>query len=99
LTLASPGYRLEEPEVRASLDTIKEVFLVNKVGNGGDDSGTLPDEPLEDISAYFVGALPRLADARYEMGKRFQARCMCSPTSCRLPFKLLRFLASDQSLP
>ena len=75
LTLASPGWREEEDEVCASLEAIREALFINKTGRGGDDSGTLPDEPLSDICAYFIGALPRLADAREQMRVFFQKRC------------------------
>ncbi|GAA5832584.1 hypothetical protein JCM3766R1_004252 [Sporobolomyces carnicolor] len=74
LTLASPGFRVEDPEVCASLEEIRKVLLVNKPGNGGDDSGTLPEEPLAEICAYFIGALPRLKSARQAMSDRFQKR-------------------------
>ncbi|GAA5952819.1 hypothetical protein JCM3765_002975 [Sporobolomyces pararoseus] len=74
LTLASPGWREEEPEVCASLEAIRESLFINKTGRGGDDSGTLPEEPLSDICAYFIGALPRLADAREHMRVFFQKR-------------------------
>lgn len=75
LTLASPGYREEEPQVRAALEGIQEVLLINKKGRGGDDSGTVPEEPLAEICAYFVGGLPRLAEERERMGVFFQGRC------------------------
>lgn len=75
LILASPGYRQEAPDVLAALASVRQDLLCNKIGNGGDDTGTFPDVPLDDIVAYFIGSLDRLADARAEMRVRFQSRC------------------------
>ncbi|GAA5871323.1 hypothetical protein JCM16303_000715 [Sporobolomyces ruberrimus] len=74
LTIAGPGYRAEDPEICGSLAEIRAALFVNKAGNGGDDSGTLPEEPLEDLCAYFVGAVRRLSSARSELRNRLQAR-------------------------
>lgn len=93
LTLASPGFRVEDPEVCASLEEIRKVLLVNKPGNGGDDSGTLPEEPLAEICAYFIGALPRLKSARQAMSDRFQKRCaLLLPRSSARMSILTRFI-------
>ncbi|GAA5934678.1 alpha/beta fold hydrolase [Sporobolomyces koalae] len=74
LTLASPGFREEPPDVYDALVQVRDALLANKVGQGGDDTGEFPEEPLSDIVAYFIGGLDRLADARAEMRARFQAR-------------------------
>ncbi|GAA5927201.1 alpha/beta fold hydrolase [Sporobolomyces koalae] len=74
LLLSSPGWLRECPEVRDALLTVSQALFVNKPGRGGDDSGTLPSEPLDDIVAYFISGLDRLADARQELKLRFQQR-------------------------
>ncbi|GAA6010068.1 hypothetical protein JCM11491_005852 [Sporobolomyces phaffii] len=74
LLLSSPGWREESPDVRTALQSVSDALLLNKPGRGGDDSGTLPSDPLDDIVAYFIGGLGRLADAREELRLRFQER-------------------------
>ncbi|GAA6061334.1 hypothetical protein JCM10212_003224 [Sporobolomyces blumeae] len=74
LLIASPGYRQEAPDVLAALAAVQDALLCNKVGRGGDDTGTFPSQPLSDIVAYFIGSLDRLAGAREEMRIRFQER-------------------------
>lgn len=76
LLLSSPGWRQESREVRHALQSVSDALLVNKPGRrGGDGSGTLPSDPLDDIVAYFTGGLGRLACARDELRVRFQERC------------------------
>lgn len=84
LTIAGPGYRAEDPEICGSLAEIRAALFVNKAGNGGDDSGTLPEEPLEDLCAYFVGAVRRLSSARSELRNRLQARCRYPISAARV---------------
>ena len=74
LLLSSPGWRQESPDVKAALQSVSDALLVNKAGRGGDDTGTIPSGPLEDIIAYFIGSDDRLADAREELRTRFQQR-------------------------
>ncbi|GAA5882206.1 hypothetical protein JCM16303_002278 [Sporobolomyces ruberrimus] len=74
LLMSSPGWRQESPDVSAALQSVMDALLVNKPGRGGDNSGTLPSDPLDDIVAYFIGGLERLADAREELRTRFQER-------------------------
>ncbi|GAA5823160.1 hypothetical protein JCM5353_005801 [Sporobolomyces roseus] len=81
LLLSSPGWRQESPDVKAALQSVSDALLVNKVGRGGDDTGTLPSGPLEDIIAYFIGSDDRLADAREELRVRFQQRYGTSKTA------------------
>jgi hypothetical protein len=80
LLLSSPGWREESAEVRSALQSVSNALLVNKPGRGGDDTGTLPDDPLDDIVAYFIGGLGRLAQAREELRVRFQERCKPYPS-------------------
>ncbi|GAA6058873.1 hypothetical protein JCM10212_002817 [Sporobolomyces blumeae] len=74
LLLSSPGWREESPDVRAALADVRDALLVNKAGNGGDGTGTLPEGALEDTLAYFLGSIDRLAKTREEMRVRLQSR-------------------------
>ncbi|GAA5985565.1 hypothetical protein JCM5350_007136 [Sporobolomyces pararoseus] len=74
LLLSSPGWREESIDVKNALQSVSDALLINKPGRGGDDSGTLPSDPLDDIVAYFIGGLGRLAQAREELRIRFQER-------------------------
>ncbi|GAA5953347.1 hypothetical protein JCM3765_005011 [Sporobolomyces pararoseus] len=74
LLLSSPGWREESSDVKNALQSVSDALLINKPGRGGDDTGTLPSDPLDDIVAYFIGGLGRLAQAREELRIRFQER-------------------------
>ncbi|GAA5959328.1 hypothetical protein JCM10213_008102 [Rhodosporidiobolus nylandii] len=74
LLIASPGWRDEEASVKTSLVEVEQAIALNKPGEGGDDSGSLPAEAVEDILCYCIGSSKRMAEQRRKMGEYFEAR-------------------------
>ncbi|GAA5892454.1 alpha/beta fold hydrolase [Sporobolomyces salmoneus] len=77
LILSSPGWKCEPPEIQEALRSVSTALLSNKPGRGGDDTGTLPDEALEDILAYHLGpssSFERLSPIRPILKMKFQER-------------------------
>ncbi|GAA5994380.1 alpha/beta fold hydrolase [Rhodotorula paludigena] len=97
LILATPGWRKEEPSVKASLIELEEGMFVNKNGQGTGD-GSFPRDLLEEILIYCVGSDQRMASARQEMGDYFEGRYGAGKPAYEFRF-LFTFVYNREPIP